>query len=108
MEPLPSWKKARPLSELKKRAFDLVVATSRYGVAFREVRDELAKRWNEAGRILIGFGAPGEGLYEIVAREHLKLGEVVDFVVDMVPGQGVETVRSEEAVFVCLGLLNCL
>jgi predicted SPOUT superfamily RNA methylase MTH1 len=93
---------------VRKRAFDLVVATSRYGVAFREVRDELAGRWRRAGSVLVGFGAPTEGLHEIVAREHLKLNEVADFVVDMVPGQGVETVRTEEAVFVCLGLLNCL
>jgi predicted SPOUT superfamily RNA methylase MTH1 len=88
--------------------FDLVVATSRYGVPFVEVKEGLARRWREADRILVAFGAPSEGLREIVEREGLKLEEVADFVVNMVSGQGVETVRTEEAVFICLGLLNCL
>ncbi len=93
---------------VKTRAFDLVVATSRYGVPFVEVRDELAGRWKRSSSILVAFGAPAEGLREIVAREHLELGEVADFVVNMIPSQGTETVRTEEAVYVCLGLLNCL
>ena len=93
---------------VKTRAFDLVIATSRYGVPFMEVRDELAGRWRGSRNILVAFGSPAEGLHEIVAREHLKLGEVADFVVNMIPSQGTVTVRTEEAVFVCLGLLNCL
>ena len=93
---------------VKARSFDLVIATSRYGVPFIEVKDELAGRWRDSRNILVAFGAPAEGLHEIVAREHLKLDEVVDFVVNMISGQGTETVRTEEAVYVCLGLLNCL
>ena len=98
-----------PFGQLVKRgSFDLVVATSRYGVPFVEVKDGLAGRWRESHGILVAFGAPTEGLHEIVAREHLKLGEVADFVVNMIPDQGAKTVRTEEAVCVCLGLLNCL
>ena len=93
---------------VKARSFDLVVATSRYGFPFVELKDELAGRWRRSGSVLVGFGAPTEGLYEIVGRERLELDEVVDFVVNVIPGQGAETVRTEEAVFVCLGLLSCL
>ncbi len=98
-----------PFGQLvKMRGFDLVVATSRYGVSFVGVRDELAGRWRGSRSILVAFGAPTEGLHEIVEREDLELDEVADFVVNMILGQGAETVRTEEAVYVCLGLLNLL
>ena len=93
---------------VKKGSFDLVVATSHYGVPVMEIREELARRWGNSQRILVTFGAPAEGLHEIVAREHLKLDEVAHFVVNMIPGQGTETVRTEEAFCASLALLNCL
>jgi hypothetical protein len=96
-----------PFGQLvKTRGFDLVVATSRYGVPFVRVKDELAGCWEGSGSILVAFGAPAEGLHQIVKREDLELDKVADFVVNMIPNQGAETVRTEEAVYVCLGLLN--
>jgi predicted SPOUT superfamily RNA methylase MTH1 len=101
--------KGIPFGQLvKKGAFDLVVATSRYGVPVMEIKEELAGRWRKSQRILVAFGAPTEGLQEIVAREHLKLPDVADFVVNMIPDQGTETVRTEEAVYASLALLNSL
>ncbi|UCC33674.1 MAG: RNA-binding protein [Candidatus Bathyarchaeota archaeon] len=93
---------------VKSGAFDLVIATSRYGVPFVVVRDELAGRWKMADRILVAFGAPAEGLREIVMREGVELDVVADFVVNMIPDQGTETVRTEEAVFASLALFHCL
>lgn len=93
---------------VKEGSFDLVVATSRYGVPVMEIQEELAGRWSESYRILVAFGAPTEGLHEIVARDHLKLTDVADFVVNMIPDQGTETVRTEEAAYASLALLNCL
>ena len=90
----------------KSRSFDLTVATSKHGVAFMEVIEELVKRWKESRRVLVAFGAPTRGLYEIVAQEDLKLGEVTDFVVNTIPGQGTDTVRTEEAVYASLAVLN--
>ncbi|MFQ5759226.1 MAG: putative RNA uridine N3 methyltransferase, partial [Candidatus Bathyarchaeia archaeon] len=61
-----------PFGQLvKTRSFDLVIATSHYGVPFMEIKEELAGRWRRSSRILMAFGAPAEGLHEIVAREHL-------------------------------------
>jgi len=93
---------------LKNRVFDLVVATSRRGVPLREVKDELVRRWKSSRRTLVTFGAPTQGLYEIVARERLNLDEVVHFIINTVPGQGTETVRTEEAVYASLAALNLL
>jgi hypothetical protein len=54
----------------------------------------------------LAFGAPALGLNEIVAREGLRLEDIVDFVVNTIPLQGTETVRTEEALIASLAVLN--
>jgi len=93
---------------VKNHAFDLVIATSKHGTPFTKVRDKLAEHWKKSCSILIAFGAPTQGLYEIVAREHLELDNVAHFIVNTIPNQGTETVRTEEAVFASLAILNLL
>jgi len=98
-----------PFGQLvRSRPFDLVIATSRHGRPFMEVRDELGKRWKNSSRTLVAFGAPTQGLYEIVAHERLQLDEVAHFTVNTIPSQGTETVRTEEAIYVSLAILNLL
>jgi predicted SPOUT superfamily RNA methylase MTH1 len=91
---------------LETHRFDLVIATSKYGRLFPAVRQRLMERWGLSGQILVAFGAPTRGLYEIVREEDLDLDTIVDFVVNAIPNQKTETVRTEEAIFVALGLLN--
>ncbi len=91
---------------LKNRAFDLVVATSRQGTDLAKVIKDLRRRWRKSSGILVAFGAPTEGLYRILEREHLKLDEVADFIINTIPNQGTETVRTEEAIYATLALLN--
>jgi predicted SPOUT superfamily RNA methylase MTH1 len=88
--------------------FDLTVATSRYGSPIVDVAGEIVEKWEEANRVLVAFGAPSQGLGEIVGREGLRLDELVDFVVNTVPMQGTETVRTEEAMIASLAVLNIL
>jgi len=98
-----------PLGQLlKNRSFDLAIATSRYGSPLAEVVDELRKRWRSSHRMLVAFGAPTQGLYDIAEREHLNLSEVAHFVINTIPGQGTETVRTEEALYASLAALNLL
>jgi len=92
----------------KSGAYDLVVATSKIGAPLTQVTDELAERWKKAGSVLVAFGAPTQGLQEIVAQEKLGLGEVADFTVNTIPDQGTETVRTEEALYASLALLNAI
>ncbi|MDW8022475.1 MAG: RNA methyltransferase [Nitrososphaerota archaeon] len=87
--------------------FDLKIATSKYGVPFADVRGEIAKRWKRAKAVLVAFGAPTQGLYEIAKRESLNLDEIVDFVVNTIPEQKTETVRTEEALLATLAIFNC-
>jgi predicted SPOUT superfamily RNA methylase MTH1 len=54
----------------------------------------------------VAFGAPSRGLHEIAQDENLKLENIADFVVNMVPNQGTVTVRTEEALLASLAILN--
>lgn len=92
----------------KSGVYDLVIATSKLGAPFIEVADELAERWKQSSSILVAFGAPTQGLHEIVAQENLRLNEVADFTVNTIPIQGTETVRTEEALYASLALLNTI
>jgi predicted SPOUT superfamily RNA methylase MTH1 len=86
--------------------FDLRLATARLGENFMDVTGAISEKWSRSQCVLVAFGAPSRGLHEIVADEGLELGEIVDFVVNMVPGQGTVTVRTEEALSASLAVLN--
>ncbi|MEM2937126.1 MAG: RNA methyltransferase [Candidatus Bathyarchaeia archaeon] len=92
---------------MKATLFDLKIATSKYGAAFTDVKEKLAERWRKAETVLVVLGAPAKGLYEIAKHEGLNLNEIVDFVVNTVPGQTTETVRTEEALIASLAVFNC-
>jgi predicted SPOUT superfamily RNA methylase MTH1 len=91
---------------VKSRGSDLIVAASRHGVSFADVAGEIAEKWRRAKTVLVAFGAPTRGLYEIVRSEGLNLDDVADFVVNTIPAQGTETVRTEEALIASLAILN--
>jgi hypothetical protein len=91
---------------LKSGRFDCTIATSKYGVPFSDAAEETSAKWNRSKTVLVVFGAPTQGLHEIARREGLDLESAVDFVVNTVPSQGTETVRTEEAVIASLAILN--
>jgi predicted SPOUT superfamily RNA methylase MTH1 len=91
---------------VESRNFDLTIATSRYGVPFTDVVQQIEKGWRDANTILVAFGAPTKGLNEIVRQEGLRLEDIADFVVNTIPKQGTETVRTEEALIASLAIFN--
>ncbi len=91
---------------VKKRLFDLVVATSRMGKPADAVFHELITSWRKSRKTLLAFGSPNQGLFEITAHEHSKLEDLAHFVINTIPSQGTETVRTEEALCASLALLN--
>jgi predicted SPOUT superfamily RNA methylase MTH1 len=86
--------------------FDLAIATSKFGTIFADVAEKIGEKWKKASSILVSFGAPTRGLFEIARDEGANLNDVVDFVVNMLPEQGTETVRTEEALLAALAILN--
>ena len=96
-----------PLGQVvKQRGFDLVIATSRLGTPFANIKDAILTRWKNAHQVLVAFGAPARGLYDIVRLENIVLDQIANFVVNMIPSQGTETARTEEAVYASLAVLN--
>lgn len=91
---------------LKNLDSDLTIATSKYGVPFSDTAKDIRDKWEKAQNILLVFGAPSRGLYEIARLEGLVLDDATDFVVNTIPIQGTETVRTEEAVLATLAVFN--
>ena len=86
--------------------FDLKIGTSKLGTKFTDVAEQLTDKWKKARSIFVGFGAPARGLYEIAKDEGTNLNNITDFVLNTIPFQGTETVRTEEALLATLAILN--
>jgi predicted SPOUT superfamily RNA methylase MTH1 len=93
---------------VRSRKFDLTISTSRKGIDVRKITLDLTKKWKSASRPLIVFGSPNDGVPEILARSGMSVSDAMDFNVNTIPDQGVETVRTEEALWGSLAVLNVL
>jgi methyltransferase len=97
------------LAELvKRRDQDLTISTSRKGKDIGDVMKEFKPRWAESKRPLLLFGSPDKGVPEILLDDGAQVDDIVDFNLNTIPGQGVETVRTEEALMASLAVLNAL
>jgi predicted SPOUT superfamily RNA methylase MTH1 len=90
----------------KKNKYDLVIATSIKGQSLTDNLAEIIKKWEKANRIILEFGAPNRGLFEISEEEGFNLIENTDFILNIIPKQGTVTVRTEEALFATLSIFN--
>lgn len=91
------------------RKENLTISTSRKGSDIREVMEKLREQWKSSNEgILILFGSPREGVPEILAREQVDVNKLADFDINTIPSQGVETVRTEEALLASLSVLNLI
>jgi methyltransferase len=82
-----------------------VLITSKKGSYFRNVEGKFGDRAKAAKNILVVFGAPKNGVHDILAKEGANVKKY-EFVINMFPYQGTETVRLEEAVLGTLAILN--
>ena len=97
------------LSEIvRNRKFDLTISTSRKGTDVREITPELREKWKLSKRPVIIFGSPNDGVPEILARAGMNVLDATDFDLNTIPDQGVETVRTEEALWASLAVMNVL
>ena len=91
---------------LQNRRFDLTIGTSKFGASIPKTESLLEKKWKDANIVLIAFGAPTRGLHQIAKEEGKNLDNIMDFVLNLIPNQGTETIRTEEAVLTSLAVLN--
>lgn len=91
---------------IEKERYDLTIMTSRYGKLFTDSIEEIKKKWKKAKKVLVVFGSPKEGLIKILKREKIKINNVADLVVNTIHQQGTVTVRTEEAIYATLAIIN--
>jgi predicted SPOUT superfamily RNA methylase MTH1 len=96
------------LGKILSKSEDLVIATSKNGRAvdlklLSAIAQEIKNR-----SLAIAFGSPTRGLTEILRDEDIELSNVSDYILNTIPNQGTQTVRSEEAIHATLALLNVL
>ncbi|MCS7112544.1 MAG: hypothetical protein NZ955_01090 [Candidatus Bathyarchaeota archaeon] len=100
----------KPLKDILEdyRSRGLVIATSKYGDPIELLIDELSSKLLSSKSLAVAFGSPREGLREIAGRQGFKLRDYVDYIVNTIPEQGTYTVRTEEAVYATLAILNLI
>jgi methyltransferase len=86
----------------------LVIATAKEGQPIEENWKKLHTLLHSNERCLILFGSPRSGLQEILQEEGTPLENVANITLNFVPEQGTATVRTEEALYIVLGIVNLL
>jgi predicted SPOUT superfamily RNA methylase MTH1 len=85
----------------------LRIATSVKGQPLdMKLLSEIGDKAQQRDKVSVAFGSPSKGLDAILLDEGHKLEDHSSYVVNAVPDQGAATVRTEEAVFITLGLLD--
>lgn len=78
------------------------IITSRKGINI--VKERKRGKIPSEGEVLVVFGSPTKGIYDILGKNIKKIQNSV--IVNFFPNQGTETVRLEEAILGTLSILN--
>jgi predicted SPOUT superfamily RNA methylase MTH1 len=99
-------KEVLSISEMLKGLTSLVVMTSKQGEPLSKFEQDLKQQIKETPSVLVVFGSPNRGVFEILKDERRYPKEFTKYVLNFFADQAVETVRLEEAILGCLSLLN--
>ncbi|NVM53724.1 MAG: hypothetical protein HWN66_08475 [Candidatus Helarchaeota archaeon] len=91
---------------MKKFSNYQLIATSKKGTPIKKSDIEFFHALGEMKDILIIFGSPSSGLFEIFENQGLKLGDWVNLIINIAPKQGTQTIRVEEALLSTLTLVT--
>jgi methyltransferase len=95
----------RVVASIKEALEGLVVTTAKRGqVISPTMRDDIKRRGT--GLTTFVFGAPNRGVEALLNEAGLSIEEASDFIVNTIPDQGTETVRTEEAIMATLSVFN--
>ncbi|MCD1293515.1 hypothetical protein CUJ83_00705 [Methanocella sp. CWC-04] len=96
---------ANTLHEELKDADGLRIATSRFGQMLDQATlSEIKNKTRDKVHFI--FGSPSKGVESVLHDEGHNIKDSSDYVVNSIPDQGAATVRTEEAVYITLGLFN--
>jgi len=93
---------------INSHSYDVKIITSKFGSELNStsnlISTQLDKNFDSS--ILVVFGSPKTGLMSILSREKIDKSDLI--LINLFPNQGVETIRSEEAILAGLSILNSL
>ncbi len=81
-----------------------IIFTSKEGKPISKEWDSLKSAFKDKKKLNVFFGSPKRGLEEMLDEKYKEYG----YWLNMVEGQKVKSVRTEEALYICLGQLNTL
>ncbi len=87
--------------------YDYVILTGKEGMNIKDAMDNLRSLVGR-DRVIVVFGSPYHGVDEILRAEGMEDALKRYSFINFIPGQGVETVRTEEAVIAVLSILNII
>ncbi len=91
---------------LNSNFYDINIITSKFGNSFHStstlISDKIGN--NPDSNIIVVFGSPKSGLMTILSHEKIDKSNLI--LINLFPDQGVETIRSEEAILAGLSILN--
>jgi methyltransferase len=90
---------------LDRFADGVIVITSRGGNSLSNVKPQLIHELRKKRKILLVFGSPKKGVHQILSDEGYD-SNAYQFVVNMFPNQGTQSVRLEEAFLGTLAIIN--
>jgi predicted SPOUT superfamily RNA methylase MTH1 len=90
---------------LDRFANSVIVITSRGGNSLNNVEPQLIHELRKKRKILLVFGSPKKGVPQILSDEGYD-SNAYQFIVNMFPNQGTQTVRLEEAFLGTLAIIN--
>ncbi len=93
------------LNQLRSQGYSLI-GTSRKGLPLRGEVERLRRLLKKPAAVM--FGSPKEGIYEIMNRLNMNPEKEMQTIINFIPNQGVRTVRTEEAIYIVLGIINTL
>ncbi|MCP8304345.1 MAG: hypothetical protein H3Z50_02580 [archaeon] len=100
-------KRAPSLGKLVRSAkADLTIFTSRKGKAISEIWLDLVGEVKNSKSIMLAFGSPKRGVFEILSDEDMNPFQLSRFTVNTIPDQNTATVRTEEALLASLAMIN--
>lgn len=82
------------------------IILSRHAPPFDRLENEIESTVANTKSVLVVFGGPHRGVRELLPDQKDLIKEHTDFLVNIIPDQGTETVRLEEALIAGLALLN--
>ena len=93
---------------INSHSYDVKIITSKFGSELNSTSNLISTKLdkNFDSSILVVFGSPKTGLMSILSREKIDKSDLI--LINLFPNQGVETIRSEEAILAGLSILNSL